>query len=211
VEEANGKLFTKGVPKGVPAEEVGRITEWKTEGNLLSLVLESGGYTRAHDALFRFRKQIGPTLGKFRMGIRDIEVDAFIVSLTGAFPEGFSVPRLPFIRFADLKDGTLTMDLAVSASDLENRIPDRPVGMDRGGSTPRQAGTGSDQGRGPGNVQGLSDVLSRIRGEIIPGSGTGTKIRSGRTRAGIFLSLASAVPEGRDRARARSTGGTPGR
>ena len=62
VKEANGQVFCKGVPKGVPPEEVGRITRWEADGNRLRLELESGGYTRVHDALFRFRKHIGADL-----------------------------------------------------------------------------------------------------------------------------------------------------
>src|SRR5512137_2137079 len=115
IDEANRVLFMKGVPKGVDPSEVGRIAgSPQFTDNLLALTFESGAYTRAHDALFRFRKQIAPRLGKFRLGIRDIDVGAYTVIMTGDFPEGFKVPQLPFIRHAVLTDESLIMDLAVT-------------------------------------------------------------------------------------------------
>lgn len=128
IDEANRLLFMKGVPKGVDPSEVGRITGIpQFRENILDLTFESGPYTRAHDALFRFRKQIALTLGRYRLGIRDIDIGSYAVTMTGEFPSGFRVPRLPFIRHADLTNGSLTMDLIVSSADLENRIPDRLV------------------------------------------------------------------------------------
>ena len=74
VEEANTALFRKGVPKDVPTDEIGRITTYAVAGPVLTITIESGGYTRAHDALFRFRKQIAALLGRQRIGLREIEV-----------------------------------------------------------------------------------------------------------------------------------------
>ncbi len=125
--EANTVLFRKGVPKDAEERETGRITGWKTEGNRLLLDFESGTYTRVHDALFRFRKQIAPTLGKFRLGLRGIEVLDYSVEMTGEFPEGFRIPQLPFIRESALEGDTLRMKLDLSAADLENKVPDRIV------------------------------------------------------------------------------------
>jgi seryl-tRNA synthetase len=128
IDEANRLLFMKGVPKGVDPSEVGRITGIpQFRENILDLTFESGPYTRAHDALFRFRKQIALILGKYRLGVRDIDIGSYTVTMTGEFPSGFRVPQLPFIRHADLTNGSLTMDLIVSSADLENRIPDRLV------------------------------------------------------------------------------------
>ncbi|MDD1639285.1 MAG: serine--tRNA ligase, partial [Methanomicrobiales archaeon] len=128
VAEANDTLFVKGVPKGVPREEVGRITSWSVGGTTLHLVLESGGYTRAHDALFRFRKHLAGVLGKHQVGIREILVTRFAVVLTGDVPDS-AIPRLPFIRSVERRSGTVTLDLAVSAADLEHRIPDRILNL----------------------------------------------------------------------------------
>jgi len=128
VAEANDTLFVKGVPRGVPREEVGRITSWSVGGTTLHLVLESGGYTRAHDALFRFRKHLAGVLGKHQVGIREILVTRFAVVLTGDVPDS-AIPRLPFIRSVERRSGTVTLDLAVSAADLEHRIPDRILNL----------------------------------------------------------------------------------
>jgi seryl-tRNA synthetase len=125
--EANTVLFRKGVPKDAEERETGRITGWKTEGNRLLLDFESGTYTRVHDALFRFRKQIAPTLGKFRLGLRGIEVLDYAVEMTGEFPEGLRIPQLPFIKESSLEGDTLRMKLDLSAADLENKVPDRIV------------------------------------------------------------------------------------
>jgi seryl-tRNA synthetase len=126
VKEANGQLFTRGVPKGVAAEEVGRITRWETEGSHLLLTLESGGYTRAHDALFRFRKHAAQAMGKHHLGVREIAVAEFSVSLPGEIPET-AIPHIPFIRNTVRDANGVRLDLQVTTQDLENRVPDRIV------------------------------------------------------------------------------------
>jgi seryl-tRNA synthetase len=127
VEEANAVLFRKGVPKDAPADEIGRITAHSIAGPVLSVALESGGYTRAHDALFRFRKQIAGVLGRHRIGLRDVEVRSFRVELGGEVPDGLRLPRLPFIRSSELGPDRIGLELAVTAGDLEKRIPDRLI------------------------------------------------------------------------------------
>ncbi|MCX6692809.1 MAG: hypothetical protein NTW33_12385 [Methanoregula sp.] len=82
VAESNTTLFKKGVPKGVDDREVGRITDWSVEGNVVRLAIESGTYTRAHDALFRFKKQIVTALGKFRLGLRGISIGEYRIEMT---------------------------------------------------------------------------------------------------------------------------------
>jgi seryl-tRNA synthetase len=121
-------IFLKGVPKDVNPAEVGHIEGIPNlEGNRAELTFVSGPYTRVHDALFRFRKQIQPALGKFRIGLRDIEISGYSVTMAGAFPESFRVPELPFIKNSSFSGDTLALELAVTAADLENRIPDRLV------------------------------------------------------------------------------------
>jgi seryl-tRNA synthetase len=127
VEESNHKQFRKGVPPEVSEDEIGRIIHWCTCGNLLSLEIESGPYTRAHDALFRFKKQVATALGRYRLGARGIEISEFRITLCGAFPADFRVPALPFIRTAILCDEGLELDLVTTAADLENKVPDRIV------------------------------------------------------------------------------------
>ncbi|HOV68400.1 MAG TPA: serine--tRNA ligase, partial [Methanoregulaceae archaeon] len=127
VEEANTVLFRKGVPKDAPEDEVGRITEHAVHGATLSLALESGGYTRVHDALFRFRKQVAALLGRYRVGLRDLVVSDYRVDLLGEAPEGLRLPTLPFIRSAERGPGRIGLELAVTAADLENKVPDRLI------------------------------------------------------------------------------------
>ncbi|MDI6876098.1 MAG: serine--tRNA ligase [Methanomicrobiales archaeon] len=126
VDAANATVFRRGVPREASPEEVGAITAWQADGKSLSLRIESGPYTRAHDALFRFRKQLGPALGKHRLGIRGIAVEEFTV-LLGGVPESVAVPRIPFIAGSERTDAGLCLHLQVDAADLENRVPDRIV------------------------------------------------------------------------------------
>src|SRR5512139_3754274 len=84
----SGAIFSKGVPKDADPADVGHIEgPPRIEGNDAELTFVSGPYTRVHDALFRFRKQIPAVLGKFRMGLREIEISGYTINLTGAFPE----------------------------------------------------------------------------------------------------------------------------
>lgn len=127
INEANNVLFRRGVPAEATPEEIGRITKWKIDGEKLLIEIVSGPYTRAHDALFRFRKNLAPKMGKtLRLGLRKIEVTEFSVE----FPEELqdaAIPKIPHIGEITRKDGITTVALNVDASDLENRIPDRIV------------------------------------------------------------------------------------
>ncbi|MDD1671471.1 MAG: serine--tRNA ligase [Methanomicrobiales archaeon] len=126
IDGANTVLFHKGVPRDVEPSEIGKIQSWEIQENVLCLEIESGAYTRAHDALFRFRKQIATALGKLRIGVRGIEITHFEILVPGDVPEDL-IPRLPFIREVKRREGTVELSLNVSAADLENRIPDRIV------------------------------------------------------------------------------------
>jgi seryl-tRNA synthetase len=126
VEEANTTLFHRGVPAEADKGEIGQITGWQVEGNALVLSIESGTYTRAHDALFRFRKPLAAAMGRHRLGLRSIEVNDYRIEMRGAIPEK-AVPKLPFIRSANRDENGVTLELAVDATGLENKIPDRLV------------------------------------------------------------------------------------
>lgn len=124
VHEANTSAFRRGVPKGTPDAEIGRITAWQVKGNTLSIEIESGPYTRAHDALFRFRKLIGPALGRFRIGLRDLVVLAFTLTVPCEVPDS-AIPRIPFIKGVVRDENGASIALAVDAAALENKVPDR--------------------------------------------------------------------------------------
>ncbi|MDD1674968.1 MAG: serine--tRNA ligase [Methanomicrobiales archaeon] len=124
VHEANISLFRRGVPQGVKDGEIGRIAAWQVEGTALYLEIESGPYTRAHDALFRFRKHLAGIVGKFRVGIRAMDICTFRIKLTGEIPET-AYPRIPFVKEVTHAGNEHVLHLDMSAADLEGRVPDR--------------------------------------------------------------------------------------
>ncbi len=124
--EANETLFRRGVPAEAADEQIGRITQWRVDGSVLTLTIESGPYTRAHDALFRFRKVIAQALGRCRLGLREIAIRRFTVEVPGHVPDE-AVPKVPFIREVVRCPESVELELACSAADLENRVPDRIV------------------------------------------------------------------------------------
>ncbi len=126
VSEANEVQFRRGVPAGAEDAMIGRITDWTVAGKTLGVSIESGPYTRAHDALFRFRKQIAAVLGRYRIGIRGIEVKDYTIRIPGEISQK-AVPRLPFVTDAVLDENGLSLKLDMDASGLEKKIPDRLV------------------------------------------------------------------------------------
>lgn len=127
IEEANERAFYRGVPSEVPAAQVGRIVSWEIRGETLWVDIESGPYTRAHDALFRFRKLLAKRLGKeCRIGLRNIEVVKFRIVMPGPIPSS-AVPDIRFITEVYTHADHLELVLDITAGDLENRVPDRIV------------------------------------------------------------------------------------
>ncbi len=125
-EEANNVIFRKGVPSGIDDSEIGRITGITVKENYIEITIESGTYTRVHDALFRFRKYLAQILGKYRVGVRGIEVHSY--DITATLDSGVPVPnlsKLPFVKSARNDENKLIISLSLSASDLENKVPDR--------------------------------------------------------------------------------------
>ena len=126
VTEANTVLFMRGVPKDAADGEYGQITSWDVQENRLCLRIESGPYTRSHDALLRFRKQIAPAMGKLRLGVRGIDVRHFSIRLGNEVEES-CIPRLPFISSVEADEEGCEIALAMDLADLENKAPDRLV------------------------------------------------------------------------------------
>jgi len=124
--EANEKLFRRGVPAEVYENEVGRITDWSVSANTLSLEIESGPYTRAHDAFLRFKKAVTPVMGKHRLGVRGIEVRNFSISMKGEIPKS-AIPKLPMISDVTIGEDGIVLHLSLSLTDLEKKVPDRLV------------------------------------------------------------------------------------
>jgi seryl-tRNA synthetase len=126
VREANEVLFRRGVPAEADIEAIGRIRNWTVAGKTLSIDIESGPYTRAHDALFRFRKPIAQALGRHRLGIRGIEVKEYTIHMQGEIPKE-AIPKLPFISETDETMEGVILRLEIDAAGLEKKIPDRLV------------------------------------------------------------------------------------
>ena len=83
LEEANRTVLVKGAPDGYGAQ----VVEWAIDGNKVNLIIESGRYIHAHDALMRIRKPLASKLGKdFRIGLRAIEVESFVISMPAKNP-----------------------------------------------------------------------------------------------------------------------------
>lgn len=140
VEECNKVHFQKGVPKGALPEEIGCIRDYRVDDCTIFVTITSGPYTRAHDALFRFRKQLAAALGRFRLGVRGIQITGFSVTLIGEVPDDIVIPKLPFITASGSTPGEVSLELAVTATDLENRIPDRIIRLVEEKITARQYG-----------------------------------------------------------------------
>ena len=126
IDSANNVLFLKGVPSS-SIKEAGRIIEWHTHENELFVRIVSGRYTRAHEALLRFRKALGITIGaKYRIGIRGYEINEFTIKMEAEKPVQV---RLPFVKEVSYNEKLLTLQLAVNEQDVEKKIPDRIVNL----------------------------------------------------------------------------------
>lgn len=126
IDDANNVLFIKGVPSS-SVKEAGRIIEWHTHANELCVRIVSGRYTRAHEALLRFRKALGMTIGeKYRIGIRGYEINEFTIKMEAETPVQV---RLPFVKEVSYDEKLLTLQLAVGEQDVEKKIPDRIVNL----------------------------------------------------------------------------------
>lgn len=120
LEEANRTILVKGASDGYGAQ----VVEWAIEGNKIDLVVESGRYVRAHDALMRIRKPLAAKLGKdFRIGLRAIEVESFIITMPAEKP--LKQLKIPYVKSIDYEDGAIQLSLDVGESEIENRVPDR--------------------------------------------------------------------------------------
>ncbi|MCS7131992.1 MAG: serine--tRNA ligase, partial [Hadesarchaea archaeon] len=79
-------LLLKGAPVGREAEAA-KIKSWQIDGKKLELVIVSGRYVRAHDALLRLTKVIGAELGKkHKIGLRKILAREYRVTLPTGMP-----------------------------------------------------------------------------------------------------------------------------
>lgn len=120
LEEANRTILVKGASDGYGAQ----VVEWGIDGNKIDLLIESGRYVRAHDALMRIRKPLAAKLGKdFRIGLRGIEVESFIITMPAEKP--LKQLKIPYVKSIEYENGAIQLSLDVGESEIENRVPDR--------------------------------------------------------------------------------------
>ncbi|MGZ4901285.1 MAG: serine--tRNA ligase [Halobacteriota archaeon] len=126
ISEANTSLFVKGVPRDA-INEAGKIIDWHLHGNEVYVRIVSGRYTRSHDALLRFKKTLGKSLGaQYRVGIRGYDVVAFTIAMEAEQPVRIA---LPFIKKSTYSNKLLTLELALNEQDIEKKVPDRIVNL----------------------------------------------------------------------------------
>ncbi|WP_320408826.1 serine--tRNA ligase [Candidatus Methanoperedens nitratireducens] len=124
IEEAKATILQKGVPAGRGA----RIIGWDIKDNSIFFDIESDRYLRAHDAFIRLRKPLAGVLGKkYRIGIRGMEIEEFIVKLPSE--QALRQHKIPYVREIDFKDGMITLTLDVGEAELEKKIPDRIISL----------------------------------------------------------------------------------
>lgn len=121
-------ILSKGAPGGKGAE----VISWKIEGKELKLKIVSGRYVRPHDAILRFRKNLGAILGpKFKIGVRSIRGDRYVIT----FPidkmplENFSIPFAKNLKF---KEGECYMLIEnIDEKFIEENYADRMISLIR--------------------------------------------------------------------------------
>ena len=96
---AEDTYLRKGVPE---AEESPKVASFEARGQELRLVLVSGRYVRAHEALLRLRKELGSQLGKeHRVGVRGTRIDRYTIEfqVTDEPVNPISVPFATSLEF----------------------------------------------------------------------------------------------------------------
>lgn len=123
VEEAEKDILRRGVPEGRGS----KIKEWQVGDYSLCFEIESDRYLRAHDALLRLRKPLAALLGKYRIGIRGLEVKEFTVSMPSDQP--LKQLKIPHVKDIKYQDGVIILSLDVGEAEIENRVPDRIISL----------------------------------------------------------------------------------
>ena len=117
--DANDNLMKKGAPEGCGA----KILSWDVKENKIHIEISSDRYVRAHDAILRLRKPLSELLGrKYRIGIRGIEIEKFTITVESEEPIEL---KIPFVKEINYEDKKLVLELDVSQSEIQDRIPDR--------------------------------------------------------------------------------------
>jgi len=123
-------LLMKGAPKGKEAEAA-EVKASRVAGKKLELVIESGRYVRAHDALLRLVKLLGAELGKkHKLGLREIAASEYKIVLPTVPAERVrrELETLPCELEVGKSETTLTLRNLDEAS-IRGRVVDRLVAL----------------------------------------------------------------------------------
>lgn len=124
LEDAEKTILSKGAPHGKGA----KIISMQIDENGISVVIDSGRYVRAHDAILRLRKPLAELLGKgHRIGIRGLEVLEFTVRIPAQKP--LKQLKIPYVNSMEYAEGAIVLSLDLGLPEIENRVPDRIISL----------------------------------------------------------------------------------
>jgi seryl-tRNA synthetase len=132
VEEANKTILLRGAPKGLEGEAA-RIVDWKLDGRVLELKIDSGTYVRAPAAALRIKKSLGAFLGKnYGIGVRDLKARDITITIpvkTELDEEVIGrIRALPVVKAAAVLDRKLNVTLnEMNEKELRRNIPDKAL------------------------------------------------------------------------------------
>ncbi len=129
VREIEAGPLLKGVPEG---EEGPRVEGAEPKGQELALVIVSGRYVRAHEALLRLRKELSTRMGKeHRIGARGVRIDRYTISFSVSKEPARPV-KVPFATSLEFQGETAVLTLTdVSEDFLSRNYVDRLVALVR--------------------------------------------------------------------------------
>ncbi|WP_456472521.1 serine--tRNA ligase [Methanocaldococcus sp.] len=116
------EIFKKGVPK---EKEGAKIKSYEIKDNVLKLKIISDRYLRAHNAILRLRNPLTQLLGrKYRIGVRRIEVDNYIIEFDTVKKIDINIPECE-VKSSNNKLTLIFKNL--DESDLKRNIVDRAI------------------------------------------------------------------------------------
>jgi seryl-tRNA synthetase len=127
--ELERTTLQKGVPKGETGPHIARH---EVRGAELLLVLTSGRYVRAHEALLRLRKELSTSLGRaHRVGARDVRIDSYRIEFE-LDQEPLRSVTVPLASSITFEGRTVRMELRdVPEDHLTRNYVDRLVALVR--------------------------------------------------------------------------------
>ncbi|CAD6494422.1 MAG: Type-2 serine--tRNA ligase [Candidatus Argoarchaeum ethanivorans] len=117
------ELMKRGVPDGRGAV----VSSVECVNDCIHFTVVSDRYARAHDAVLRLRKPLAALIGKkYRIGIRKIEIDSYIISFPSKKP---LKNKIPYVKNIEYTNEQLILSLNVGEAEIENRVPDRIISL----------------------------------------------------------------------------------